>query len=236
MPTHATREEIRARFDRDVERFSKLETGQTTTIDAAYVLDLISECAVATVSGAARLVDLGCGAGNFSLKLAAALPLTSITLVDLSRPMLDRATARLADATPATVTTLQTDLLDLKLPPASADIVVAAAVLHHLREDADWLNVFRAIWESLAPGGVFFIWDLIDHDWPGIRQVMAHRYSHYLEGLGGPEFRAKVNTYVAYEDTPRSVPFQMQTLTNAGFSAVEVLHKHISFAALAARK
>lgn len=30
----STREEIRARFDNDVDRFSNLETGQQTTIDA----------------------------------------------------------------------------------------------------------------------------------------------------------------------------------------------------------
>ena len=32
--------EIRERFDNDVERFSNLETGQTSTIDAALVMAL----------------------------------------------------------------------------------------------------------------------------------------------------------------------------------------------------
>ena len=39
----STLEEIRARFDADVERFSNLETGQQATIDAPLVLELVSQ-------------------------------------------------------------------------------------------------------------------------------------------------------------------------------------------------
>ena len=39
----ASVEEIRGRFDRDVGRFSNLETGQTATVDAALALDLIAQ-------------------------------------------------------------------------------------------------------------------------------------------------------------------------------------------------
>ncbi len=35
-------EEIRHRFDSDVERFSNLETGQTATIDAPLAMELIT--------------------------------------------------------------------------------------------------------------------------------------------------------------------------------------------------
>ena len=34
MKRKSTMEQIRARFDRDVERFSNLETGQSATVDA----------------------------------------------------------------------------------------------------------------------------------------------------------------------------------------------------------
>jgi hypothetical protein len=39
----STTAEIRARFDQDVERFSRLETGQQATIDAPLVLDLVAQ-------------------------------------------------------------------------------------------------------------------------------------------------------------------------------------------------
>ena len=39
----STVEEIRERFDADVERFSNLETGQSATVDAPLAMSLIAE-------------------------------------------------------------------------------------------------------------------------------------------------------------------------------------------------
>src|SRR5690242_4727915 len=129
----STPEEIRQRFDQDVDRFSNLETGQSATIDAPMGLDLIASAAAAVNPHAAALLDIGCGAGNYSLKLMRNLPLRAITLIDLSRPMLDRALARIAAEDPALgVTAIQSDIRDATLPAASFDVAVAAATLHHL--------------------------------------------------------------------------------------------------------
>jgi hypothetical protein len=43
--TKATNDEIQTRFDNDVERFSNLETGQQTTIDALLTIELCTEAA-----------------------------------------------------------------------------------------------------------------------------------------------------------------------------------------------
>ena len=53
----STVEQIRRRFDNDVERFSNLETGQTATIDAPLVLELITQAAAEVTPHAARLLD-----------------------------------------------------------------------------------------------------------------------------------------------------------------------------------
>ena len=53
--TKSTVEQIRQRFDKDVERFSNLETGQSATIDAPLVLDLIAKAATAANPDAKRL-------------------------------------------------------------------------------------------------------------------------------------------------------------------------------------
>ena len=60
-------EQIRQRFDADVERFSNLETGQSATVDAPLVLDLIAHAAAALAPNARQLLDIGCGAGNYTL-------------------------------------------------------------------------------------------------------------------------------------------------------------------------
>src|SRR3954470_684751 len=95
----STVDEIRRRFDADVERFSNLETGQSATMDAPLVLDLITSAAAATNPDARDLLDVGCGAGNYALKLLSKLPHLNVTLIDLSKPMLDRALERISKAT-----------------------------------------------------------------------------------------------------------------------------------------
>lgn len=163
--------EIRERFDNDVERFSNLDTGQMSTQDAALVLELIAASAKRVTPGATRLLDLGCGAGNFSLKLSQVFALERVTLVDLSANMLDRAMQRLS-ALRVETRAMQCDVRDLELEPESQDVIVAAAVLHHLRAEVEWAAVFRALFQALRPGGSLWIWDLIEHDIPGLKAEM----------------------------------------------------------------
>ena len=131
----STVEQIRQRFDNDVERFSNLETGQSATIDAPLVLDLITAVAAATNPQATRVLDIGCGAGNYTVKLLQRLPDLNVTLIDLSKPMLDRALQRLGPLTTGNIAALQGDIRHIVLEPDSFDIILAAAVFHHLRDD-----------------------------------------------------------------------------------------------------
>src|SRR5271154_4595882 len=124
-------EEIRDRFDRDVERFSSLETGQTATVDATLALDLVARSAAATTPAALAMLDIGCGAGNFTLKVLERLPNLDCTLIDLSPNMLARAKVRVSTAPAGLVSTIQQDIRLVEMPPNSVDVVVAAAVLHH---------------------------------------------------------------------------------------------------------
>ena len=90
MKRKSSVDEIRARFDKDVERFSNLETGQTATVDAALAMALVAETAARVTPHARTLLDVGSGAGNYTLKTLQFLPGLDVTLIDLSRPMLDR--------------------------------------------------------------------------------------------------------------------------------------------------
>src|SRR5260370_24405305 len=76
--------EIRERFDTEVERFSNLEAGHSATIDAPLALELIARAASLTTPNARQLMDVGCGAGNYTLKLLQYLPGLNATLVELS--------------------------------------------------------------------------------------------------------------------------------------------------------
>lgn len=232
----STNDEIRTRFDNDVERFSNLETGQVTTIDATITMDLCTEAAKYVNPNAKDLLDIGCGAGNYTLKMLSKISNLNCTLNDLSMPMLERARQRVTAQTTGKVSIMQDDMRNLNLADESFDIVLAAATFHHLRDDADWEHVFSKLYKALRPGGSIWISDLITHDTEPLEQLFAKRYSDYLETLGGPEYRQKVLEYVHHEDTPRSVNFQMDLLKKVGFKNVEILHKNSYFAAFGAIK
>ena len=227
----STVEEIKERFDNDVERFSNLDTGQLSTIDAKISLELITEASKRIAPNAENLLDIGCGAGNYSLMMLTKVPNLNCTLVDLSKPMLDKAFERLSKQTTKNVESLQGDIRNIKLKENHFDIILAGAVLHHLRDDKDWETTFEKIYKLLKPGGCFMISDLISQDNEQVNNYTRERYGDYLEELGGMDYRKKVLDYVAKEDSPRSMNYQLDLMKKVGFTAVEILHKNMCFGA-----
>ncbi len=226
----STVEEIKERFDNDVERFSNLDTGQVSTIDAKISLELITESARRIIPHATHLLDVGCGAGNYSLMMLTKIPDLNCTLVDLSKPMLDRAYQRVIKET-RNVTILQGDIRDIELEENQYDIILAGAVLHHLRDNKDWETTFGKLFRLLRLGGCLMISDLVAQDTDILNEYIREKYGDYLEEIGGEEYRHKVLDYVEKEDTPRSINYQLDLMKKVGFRNVEILHKNMCFGA-----
>jgi tRNA (cmo5U34)-methyltransferase len=229
--------EIKERFDNDVYRFSTLETGQVATIDASLAMELITQAAVRSTPNIRRVLDIGCGAGNNTIKLSqfASAPFDS-DLVDLSLPMLEKARERISEVNSGKIRLFHGDFRAMDLPELGYDIVVAAAVLHHLRDDQDWEETFTKIFRLTAPGGSVWITDLVAHDTKPIQNLMWERYGIYLCSVGGESYKKKVFDYIDKEDSPRSLSYQLDLLRAVGFHQVEILHKNSCFAAFGAIK
>jgi tRNA (cmo5U34)-methyltransferase len=236
MDDKSTVDEIRERFDNDVERFSSLETGQVSTVDAQISLEIITESAKRIVPRAQFLLDIGCGAGNYTLKMLGKIPNLECTLLDLSKPMLDKAYERVISVTTNAVKTVQSDVRTAPLPEDYFDIILAGAVLHHLRDDNDWEFVFNKLYTLLKTNGCLLISDLVAQDTAVLTEYTWERYGAYLEKIGGDEYRKKVLAYVEKEDSPRSINYQIELMKKSGFRNVEILHKNICFAAFAGIK
>ena len=233
----STTAEIRARFDHDVERFSNLETGQSATIDAPLAMELITSAAIAATAPIERVLDIGCGAGNNTIKLRLALDDDfAVDLLDLSEPMLKRAADRLAQINGGQIGVIAADFREADLPECGYDVILAAAVLHHLRDDADWHDAFSKVFRLLRPGGSVWITDLVTHETAAVQEMMWSRYGEYLVSLKDPDYRDGVFKYIDREDSPRAVTYQLDLLRTVGFTQVELLHKNSCFAAFGAVK
>lgn len=236
MDNKSTVQEICRRFDNDLERFSNLDIGQVSTIDATVSLELITKAAKRMRPKAVNLLDVGCGAGNYTLKMLSKLPNLNCTLVDLSLPMLGRAKQRVTAATTENVTIFQSDIRNAALEKNEYDIILAGAILHHLREDDDWLFTFTKLFNLLKTGGCLMISDLVVEETPALTSYIWEKYGEYLASIGGVDYRDRVLAYIEKEDSPRPLVYQLDLMQKVGFRKVEVLHKNLCFAAYGAIK
>ena len=228
----STLAEIEQRFDHDVERFSNLDTGQVVMIDAPLAMELIATAALAATPAVTRILDIGCGAGNNTIKLLRCHGGNfDCDLNDLSMPMLVRARQRVAQETQGRVSIIQGDFRTASFADDGYDIILAAAVLHHLRDEQDWLTAFARIYSLLKPKGSFWATDLVSHEIDPVQGLMWRRYGDHLEATGGEEYREKVVRCIGQEDSPRPVTFQLDLMRRVGFNSVDILHKNSCFAA-----
>lgn len=226
----STLKEIEERFDKDVARFSNLETAQATTLDARYNMDLITDSIAAMYPEKINVLDIGCGAGNYAVRLLQKVEEADVTLVDLSQPMLDKAKERVGELNKGTVTTIKNDFRSVTLEEGQYDVIIATAVLHHLRDDQDWEIGFSKLYSLLKPNGSLWIFDLVHQTNDAIQKLIyATRYGAYLTELKDESYRDQVFDYIEREDSPRPLLYQLELLKKVGFKEVDVLHKNLCF-------
>lgn len=129
---------------------------------------------------------------------------------------------------------IQGDVRAVVPPDSKFDIILAAAVLHHLRTDMEWHDVYTSLYRALYPAGSLWVFDFIESSIPAVQSLMQHQYGEYLTRLKDEAYRDHVFAYVEKEDTPRSLMFQLDLLRQVGFTSVDVLHKNVCFAAFGA--
>lgn len=229
-------EAIRRNFDQQVDRFSNIETGQTTAIDSPLCMELVARSALLLNHDAKSIMDLGCGGGNYAVKVSSLLPEVDCTLVDISANMLERAVERVSEIISGKVKALHGDYRELDLGENQYDVITAGTTLHHLRGDEEWELVFRKIFRALKPGGTFWINDILIGETDEITQMMIDGWVSILQKqVSAEEIDMYLDRYES-EDTPRTLSYQLDLMKQTGFKETFVLHKHFNFAAFGARK
>ena len=228
--------EIGRYFNGEVERFSDLAKGQASIKDARLMMDLLAETASVLAPGTHTILDIGCGAGNQTLNLLRVFPSADCTLLDISPVMLERARERVGSVAAGRVELVEGDIRTVPLPEEHFDLIVAAAVLHHLRDDADWTRTFAKIHSLLKSGGLLLVSDLICHENSKIEALFKVRQEAFLrESLGDAEAE-RIMRSIAESDTPTPLEYQFALLRELGFREVGLLHKNLVFGAYYAVK
>ena len=117
----------------------------------------------------ARVLEVGCGPGRLSIRLARQ-PGLEVTGLDLDLAMIERARAnadRRGNTGGGQASFLVGDVASLAFPDRSFDLVVSTLSMHHWADPAAGLTEIGRV---LRPGGRALIWDLR----PGALPFHAH--------------------------------------------------------------
>lgn len=226
-------ERIQEDFDavaRHYEQSAREGQSEPAIIDSSLMSDLIVGAAARVRPRAEHLLDVGCGGGLYSLKTIELVPGINVDLHDFSEPMLEGAYRNVSSVASGRVSTINCDVRDLDPPECRYDVVLAGAVLHHLREEAEWERVFAKLYRCLKPGGCLWIADIVAFSGEAVGEMMWDRFGDHLEGLQDAEFRQRALAKIEQTDSPRPLVYQLDLMREVGFSKVDVLHFNTCFA------
>lgn len=187
---------------------------------------------------AGRVLELGCGSGNVSLRLAARWPDAAFTFVDAAPEMLDLTRMRLTEAHPSVAGGAQfiaQRFEELMLEPRSIDVVIASLSLHHV---ADVSVVYDRVAPMLVPGGRLVMLDGVrgrtdlEHD---VHMARWSAYWHEPGNLSEDEIR-DVREHVARHDHYRSLAEHVDMLLAAGFVRPDCVWRNGLFALVTASR
>ncbi len=115
-----------------------------------------------------KILDIGCGTGNFSIKLAEKG--CEVTGIDVSEPMLEKARLK-AKKNNFDINFSQQDVLDLKFPDNSFDGVFSITAIEFI---SDIKKAYKEMKRVVKPGGKILIGTITrDSDWGNLYQQKA---------------------------------------------------------------
>lgn len=160
------------------------------------------------------VLDLGCGTG---LELEAyfhANPTAKVTGIDLAPGMLAKLKKKFSSRD---IRLILGSYFDVPLGSAVYDAAVSVESLHHFTKE-EKLPLYRQLHQALKPDGYFILTDYFaaSEEEEAFDQAELSRLKA-LQGITGGEFY--------HYDTPLTLEHEIEALSAAGFSSVEVLNR-----------
>jgi ubiquinone/menaquinone biosynthesis C-methylase UbiE len=171
---------------------------------------------------AGRVIDLGCGPADITVRFAERFPETVIDAVDGSGAMLEYARRRVRrHGLDARIRLVNGRLPDVTLPSAVYDAVISNSLLHHLAVPA---VLWQAIKGCARPGAMIFIMDLMRPDDESGAQALVDRYAAQAPPVLRHDFHASL--FAAYR--PDEVRRQLEAADLGRLEVSIVSDRHIT--------
>ena len=203
------------------------------------MLDVLAGC---IASANHRILELGCGTGELTLKVLERYPSVEIVAVDYSARMLNFARAKIESAGyAARWTGIVMDFGEWANNPNFSglgdkfDAGISSLAIHHL-EDEMKLKLFQRIRQSLNAGGCFWNADPVLAESAAMKDIYQRREEDWALSQGETlaQIRANVGTSVSYgysnPDRLATLSAQLEMLASCGFETVAVPWKYYGMA------
>lgn len=189
--------------------------------DAALVERIITLAAPQGLGS--RVVDLGCGPGNISWRLAERCPASELIGLDGAATMLAIAEQRRA-AAPERWPLLRFRCLSLPLAEAdwdglagSCSAIVSNSLLHHLHDPA---LLWSAVQRLAAPGALVHIHDLRRPEDPAALEALVQRHASDCDPLLRRDYAASLRAAFRLEEVQEQL--RLAGLATAGRTGLRV--------------
>lgn len=165
-----------------------------------------------------HVLDLGGGTGALSSAVLDGLPGVRVTVLDVDADMLGEARRRLGRFGDR-VAFHEGSFLG---PLSAADAAVASLALHHVHDLEAKTALYRAIRDSLSPGGVLLNLDAAATEDQRLNELMFDRMAARMGDHGITDAEARAH-FAAWAEEDRYFPLdaELGALRTAGFDEVE---------------
>lgn len=179
-----------------------------------------------------RILDIGSGTGLFSSILLTRYPNAQFTLIDLSDQMLAVAKKRFAQL--HNFEYITADYTQHRFQQ-KFDIIISALSIHHL-EAAHKKSLYQNCFEWLNPNGIFLNADQVLSPSCEIETAFSNLWKAAVQQSGLTEEEIQKAFERTGFDRPSTLAEQLEWLTAAGFSNVDILYKYLHFCVFYAKK
>ena len=227
---------------------------QTTDFDAGIrqllphydeMLEAVASCVPST---SRRILELGCGTGELSMKILKRCANAEIIALDYSPRMIEFSRSKMAEAGYQQWRGIEADFGEWANNPEKLDIgmefdaCVSSLAIHHVSDEMK-AKLFQSIGKSLKAGGCFWNADPVLPESPALAEIYQAAREEWAQqqGTSMKEVRSRlasnsdsIDYSASYgyssQDQLASLDAQLQLLVLAEFNTVAVLWKYYKFA------
>ena len=175
-----------------------------------------------------KVIDLGSGTGNLSMKVKETFPNSSITCVDMSPNMIEMAKQKLQN--PKNINFMIKEFSTFTFQE-KYDVAVSSLSLHHLITDDDKIHFYREIYNNLNENGVFFNFDNVLGANETIQKMYMQIWKRYLnKGYTMDVIDNNIIKQHHKEDKPAILFNHLKWLEEIGFKGIDIIYKYYNFA------